>query len=137
MDLELPARYPVPCIAIPCAHKPKFLRPKTAFRNDCTFGFRFNHVQILPQTMVVIMMVVVLTMIAKMFTSVVCSCFAFRDLLTESITIDEYLFSRSPLNTDIHYTYIFKIKYNRTIMKTKDLPMELNMTSPNGIPKLA
>ena len=80
---------------------------------------RFNHVQILPQTMVVIMMVVVLTMIAKMFTSVVCSCFAFRDLLTESITIDEYLFSRSPLNTYINYTYIFKwrkIKDIRTIM---------------------
>ena len=76
-------------------------------------------------------------MVAKMFTSVVCSCFALRDLLTESITIDEYLFSRSPLNTYIHYTYIFKIKDIRTIMKTKDLPMELNMTSPNGIPKLA
>ena len=32
----------------------------------------------------------------KKFTSVVCSCLAFRDLLTESITIDEYLFSLSP-----------------------------------------
>ena len=103
MDIELPAWYQS---IWPCAHKPKFLRPKTAFRNDCTFGFRFNHVQILPQTMVVIMMVVVLTMIAKIFTSVVCSCFAFRDLLTESITIEEYLFSLSPLNTCIFYTYI-------------------------------
>ena len=78
----------------------------------------------------------------KKFTSVVCSCLAFRDLLTESITIDEYLFSLSPSKFNCNAFLRIKHKQNFTHSYIReygnnDLPIELNMTSPRGIPKLA
>ena len=38
----------------------------------------------------------------------VCSCLAFRDLLTESITIDEYLFSLSPSKFKVQLWFILQ-----------------------------
>ena len=84
----------------------------------------------------------------KKFTSVVCSCLAFRDLLTESITIDEYLFSLSPSKFNCNallcsilqnkaQTKFHSFTYQRGGKEGHTNRVEHDKSKARGIPKLA